>query len=91
MYKIKNEHDFIIIGSDGVWDSLSSKEVIKFCWENITKVDLKKSCSLLCESLMNEAIRKGSLDNISIICIPLNGLHEYIENMQYKKFPRILF
>ena len=32
-FRIKKEHDFIVLGCDGIFDKLSSREVIKFVWE----------------------------------------------------------
>ncbi len=33
-FKIKEEYDFIVIGCDGIFDKLSSKEVIKYIWRS---------------------------------------------------------
>jgi len=33
-FKIKSEYDFIAIGCDGIFDKLSSKEVIKYIWKS---------------------------------------------------------
>ena len=32
-FRIKKEHDFIVLACDGIFDKLSSREVIKLVWE----------------------------------------------------------
>ena len=48
-FEIKDNHDFIVIGCDGVFDKLSSKDAIHIAWQkvlmecsknNVSKVDL---------------------------------------------------
>lgn len=49
-FEIKDNHDFIVIGCDGVFDKLSSKDAIHIAWQkvlmeaakaNVEKVDLQ--------------------------------------------------
>ncbi len=32
-FRIKKDHDFIVLACDGIFDKLSSREVIKLVWE----------------------------------------------------------
>ena len=32
-FRIKKEHDFIVLACDGIYDKLSSREVIKLVWQ----------------------------------------------------------
>ncbi len=34
-FEIKNNHDFIVIGCDGVFDKLSSKDTIHIAWQKV--------------------------------------------------------
>ena len=34
-FEIKNNHDFIVIGCDGVFDKLSSKDAIHIAWQKV--------------------------------------------------------
>ena len=36
-FRIKKDHDFIILACDGIYDKLSSREVIKLVWESVSK------------------------------------------------------
>lgn len=53
----------IILACDGVWDVLDSKEVVKLIRD--------KKVVNSCDKILNEAIRKGSTDNITIMIVPL--------------------
>jgi len=36
-FKITNKHDFIVIGSDGIFDKLSNEEISQIVWKCLTK------------------------------------------------------
>ena len=70
-FKINENYDFIVMGSDGLFDKQSNSEIIKQIWrhaiemynsqtKNIDKIALKWS-----EFISKEAIDKKALDNIS--------------------------
>lgn len=44
--RIKKKHDFVVLGSDGIYDMLSTDQVIKIVWdtidENFNKMDIHK-------------------------------------------------
>lgn len=56
---------FCVIASDGVWDVLSPDDVFRISNENHYSKDIA-------EKIVNEALGKGSDDNISCIVIELN-------------------
>lgn len=57
----------LILASDGVWDFLKIDDVLNMLMEN---PDV--TCEMLSEIITSEAIKKGSLDNISVICVVVN-------------------
>ena len=56
---------FCIIASDGVWDVTTPKDAYKVAME-------LNDPHLIAEKLVEEAMAKGSQDNISCICVELN-------------------
>ena len=34
-FKIRNNYDFIVLGCDGIFDKLSSKETINLVWQSV--------------------------------------------------------
>lgn len=44
-FKVQKDHDFIIIGCDGIFDKLTNKEIIDLIWKN-SKKSMGKGWSL---------------------------------------------
>jgi len=87
----EKEYDFIVMGSDGLFDNLNNKDVIEGCWfiiKNMRK-ERKNNIHLLssdiCNFLIKYAIEKGAEDSISCIFIGLNGLDKYLINKHNKE------
>lgn len=53
----------ILLASDGVWDFVNVDDVLQ------SVVHSCVTCEQLCDVLAQEAVKKGSRDNISIICV----------------------
>jgi protein phosphatase 2C family protein 2/3 len=82
-FRIKPVYDFIIIACDGVYDKLSSKDVIKKVWNSSRSKKLKNIHEALGKSVENiliESMVKKSHDNITAVIIGF-------ENMIKKLFP----
>ena len=78
--KIEPDNDFIIIGCDGIWDSMQDQEICdiiidKLKEENdIYKVNLENILANICDNIcakipFNELTSKDGYDNMSIILI----------------------
>lgn len=67
---LKEEDEFIILASDGLWDVMSSKAAVEFA-----RKDLQKGRSLqsVADRLADIAIRRYSEDNIAVVVIDLGG------------------
>ena len=63
-YSLKKTDTFILLASDGLWDTLTNQEVVEFLLEH-------ESNSNKLKQLASYAISKGSTDNITIIMIDL--------------------
>jgi len=75
----KERDEFVILASDGLWDVMSSQEVVDYC-HNILgdtmksdiggttpNIDLVKKA--MAQRLVTEALKRGSMDNISVVVI----------------------
>jgi len=62
-YKINTSDKFIVFACDGLWDVLSNQDVVDYLNDKI----LTKSGGNYAKSLVEHAINKGSLDNVSVI------------------------
>jgi serine/threonine protein phosphatase PrpC len=65
-------HEFLILASDGLWDILSNEDAAQFVKQIFARTnrDVKKAA----RRLMNIALKNGSLDNISVFVVDLKGL-----------------
>ena len=84
---IDQSDEFILLASDGLWDVMTSDEVVGFVHEkiqkelssiNVAKGDLA-NCTLVLRRNMSkfvarEAIRRGSSDNVCVVIVWLNDL-----------------
>ena len=92
VFKVLPDHDFIVIGCDGIFDKLSSKEVVlsvnkeifQWCLDNggsgEGEVDVHRMCAVGAEGVMKAAVKEGTMDNITVVVIGLNGLVRKVRN-----------
>ena len=57
-----------MIACDGVWDVMSNEDAMKYVQENYAK---EKDLNKVANMLGNEAIAKGSEDNITVVIVSL--------------------
>ncbi|CAD8135189.1 unnamed protein product [Paramecium pentaurelia] len=72
IFKINQDHDFIVLGCDGIFDKMSSGEVINIIWQDIqnnNKSNLHSVLSTAVDSVLKEAILKKSSDNVTLLII----------------------
>ena len=62
-----DRYQFLIIGSDGIWDVLSTEK----CTDLISTIfgEGEQNIALVCEELLDQCYAKGSLDNMTAILI----------------------
>lgn len=66
-HTITETNDFIIMATDGFWDSVSNKEAIEMLYSGLVEDNYKS----VIRTLITTAREKGSTDNISIIIVTL--------------------
>jgi len=84
-FEIKDNHDFIVIGCDGVFDKLSSKDTIHIAWqkvimeankEKVKKVDLDlthKNCGHCVDGILRTAALRRTVDNVTCVVVAFDG------------------
>lgn len=74
-YKLDKNDKFIVVACDGVWDVLSSQDVVNFilshCYDKTLKNRINKQYNIATQ-LAEHALYKGSTDNITIIVVFFN-------------------
>ncbi|KAJ7957467.1 Phosphatase 2C family protein [Quillaja saponaria] len=63
---LTKEDEFLIIGSDGIWDCFSSQNAIDFARRKLQEHNDVKLCS---KEIVEEAIKRGSSDNLTVVMV----------------------
>jgi len=81
-FRISPDHDFIILATDGIYDKLSSRDVVKGVWESTKELssNVHHQCGVAIENIMSESINRRTLDNITVVMISF-------KNFKQKLFP----
>ena len=75
-YKVNADSKFVILGCDGVWDVFNNQDAVDFVLNEMKK-DYKyniesSNVKNIAKKLAEEAINKGSTDNISVMILFFN-------------------
>jgi serine/threonine protein phosphatase PrpC len=80
--------DFIVMGSDGIFDKLTSKQVSDAFWEEARRTTLEsgapncpfdvvsESCGRGIDRILNYAMETESMDNISAVVLSYNNFQD---------------
>ncbi|KDP30186.1 hypothetical protein JCGZ_16968 [Jatropha curcas] len=63
---LTKEDEFLIIGSDGIWDVFTSQNSVSFARRKLQEHNDVKLC---CKEMVEEAIRRGATDNLTVVMI----------------------
>ncbi|KAI9125616.1 hypothetical protein K1719_003034 [Acacia pycnantha] len=63
---LTKEDEFLLIGSDGIWDVFTSQNAIDFARRRLRKHNDVKLC---CKEMVEEAIKRGSKDNLTVVMV----------------------
>lgn len=63
---LQKDDDYLVIASDGLWDILRNKDVCDLCY-----AQGRQGPQYLAEELVNQAIARGSMDNVTCIVVSL--------------------
>ncbi|KAJ0261851.1 PPM-type phosphatase domain-containing protein [Hirschfeldia incana] len=71
MLRIEQEHEFLILASDGLWDKVSNQEAVDIARPFCLGTE-EKQLLLGCKKLVDLSASRGSSDDISVMLIPLD-------------------
>ncbi|KAA8535272.1 hypothetical protein F0562_030275 [Nyssa sinensis] len=63
---LTKEDEFLIIGSDGVWDVFRSQNAVDFARRKLQEHNDVKLC---CKEIVEEAIKRGASDNLTVVMV----------------------
>ena len=62
-----DDGDFLIVACDGLWDVFEDQEAVDFVRSHVNSQKNKESRNKVATALIEEALRRGSTDNITVI------------------------
>ncbi|CDW84010.1 protein phosphatase 2c containing protein [Stylonychia lemnae] len=71
-FRITDEHDFIVIASDGIFDKLSNQESIECVWNSVRDVksqNVHQQAGLGVEYIIKNALLRRTLDNVTVVVV----------------------
>lgn len=81
-FRLKEEYDFIILASDGIFDKLSDKDVVECAWKALrSNIKSRERAVGVVEEIIETSFRRNTQDNVSVIFIGLRGIKEIINKI----------
>ena len=88
----KDDIDFIILGCDGIYDQLTSQEILESAWKMIEKnrknnIDIYNTCANIVDFILKMSMARKSFDNVTCLMIAfkdLLGINKTEENKNSK-------
>ncbi|XP_051150530.1 probable protein phosphatase 2C 27 [Andrographis paniculata] len=67
---LTNEDEFLIIGSDGIWEVFRSQNAVDFARRKLQEHNNVKLC---CKEIIIEAKKRGAMDNLTVVIVCFNS------------------
>lgn len=71
-FRIQRDHDYIVLGCDGIFDKLSNRDVVNCCWHTVNYQragNVHKQCGKAIDLILKASVAKRTLDNITVVMI----------------------
>jgi len=83
---ITNEHDFLYLGCDGIFENLSNSDLMELVWYcNDNSKTPHEQAAAVVDNALKLSMVKESLDNVTSVVILFSGLNGTIDNEQPKR------
>ncbi|KAL0865335.1 hypothetical protein Bca101_044453 [Brassica carinata] len=69
--RINPQHEFLVLASDGLWEKVGNQEAVDIARPFCMGTNQNKKPLLACKKLVDLSVSRGSLDDISVMLIPL--------------------
>jgi protein phosphatase 2C family protein 2/3 len=84
IFKIHSDTDFILLGSDGIFERLDKREVVRIVAESAESIDGETHEKLAkgIENVIVESINRGSEDNVTLLGIAFDNLDKLFQKQE---------
>jgi len=83
--RLSAEHDFIVLGCDGIYDKLSNEEVSKVVWDTMNDESLTnfhQALGAASENILKKALLSKSFDNVTAIVLGFSNLENHFNSLR---------
>ena len=75
----KDDIDFLILGCDGIYDQLTSQEILESAWKMIEKnkkknIDIYNTCANIVDFILKMSMARKSFDNVTCLMVAFKDL-----------------
>ncbi|KAE8675861.1 putative protein phosphatase 2C 27 [Hibiscus syriacus] len=85
MITLTKEDEFLIIGSDGIWDVFTTQNAVDFTRRRLQQHNDVKLC---CKEIVEEALKRGATDNLTVVLVAFHlepPLHSIIQRPRFRR------
>jgi protein phosphatase 2C family protein 2/3 len=78
-FELTNDHDFLVMGCDGIFDQLSNEDVVKCVWDSVLKEkgeNVHQQCAFAVDSIIKNSLLRHSLDNVTSVLIAFHNFKQ---------------
>lgn len=70
-FKVKDEHDYILLACDGIFDKMTNKECNDAIWRTVSKTpgSVHKVVGEWVEMILKTSVAKRTIDNITVVIV----------------------
>lgn len=84
-FKISDNHDFIIMASDGIFDKMSNKDVVQCVWNGVKSEKRSKvhqQCGVGVDTILKNALLRRSLDNVTTLMVSFSNFKKLMNTAE---------
>lgn len=85
-FQIASDHDFIAMGSDGIFDKLNSDDLVKCAWQSISQEHSKNThemAGIATDAIIKNSLFRRSLDNVTVVFIAFPNFTSVLSNKEF--------
>ena len=88
LVKLNKKSDFILIGCDGIFDSLENEKIFTMIWNFKKKgkviEDIHKFSGDISDSVIKYSMKKMTVDNVTVIFLAFQNFFEKMKDINFE-------
>lgn len=83
-FRLSNEHEFVVLACDGIFDKMSNREVLQSIWSSafdLTAPSVHLQVGKAVDAVLNAALARRSLDNVTCVIVAFPKFKEKVNSI----------